>query len=54
MNDNFKWKFLESYTTEGDSPVHVTSYYSSRILSSTGHVKSCVKLPGPSGKAKYS
>ena len=25
-----------------------------RILSSTGPVKSCVKLPAPSGKAKYS
>ena len=27
---------------------------SSSILSSTGHVKPCVNLPGPSGKAKYS
>ena len=26
----------------------------SGILSSAGHEKSCVKLPGPSGKAKYS
>ena len=24
-----------------------------RILSSAGHVKSCVNLPEPSGKAKY-
>ena len=26
----------------------------SGILSSAGHEKSCVNLPGPSGKAKYS
>ena len=25
----------------------------SSILSSAGHVKPCVNLPGPSGKAKY-
>ena len=25
----------------------------SRILSSAGHEKSCMNLPGPSGKAKY-
>jgi hypothetical protein len=28
--------------------------WTSSILSSTGHEKSCVNLPGPSGKAKYS
>ena len=26
----------------------------SSILSSAGHVKPCMNLPGPSGKAKYS
>ncbi len=29
-------------------------YIPTSILSSAGHEKSCVKLPGPSGKAKYS
>ncbi len=28
--------------------------YDSGILSSAGHEKSCMNLPGPSGKAKYS
>ena len=28
--------------------------YKRQILSSAGHEKSCVNLPGPSGKAKYS
>ena len=44
---------MESWTIEGDSPVHVKNWFFSRILSNTGHVKSCVNLPGPSGKAKY-
>ena len=38
----------------GDSPVHVKILTPSGILSSAGHEKSCVNLPGPSGKAKYS
>ena len=50
----FKWNCLESKTIEGDSPVHVKKLTTSSILSSAGHEKSCVKLPGPSGKAKYS
>ena len=54
MNLNFKWKLLESCTIEGDSPVHVKSLNSSSILSRAGHEKSCLNLPGPSGKAKYS
>ena len=29
-------------------------YRVSSILSSAGHEKSCMNLPGPSGKAKYS
>ena len=39
---------------EGDSPVHKSNLLPSSILSNAGHVKSCVNLPGPSGKAKYS
>ena len=49
-----KWNILESLIKEGDNPVHVNIFLPSSILSSTGHVKPCVKLPGPSGKAKYS
>ena len=45
---------LESITAEGDSPVQARFYNDSGILSSAGHEKSCVKPPGPSGKAKYS
>ena len=41
-------------TTEGDSPVHEINLLSSSILSRTEHVKFCLNLPGPSGKAKYS
>ena len=48
-----KWNILESLIIEGDNPVHISIYFSSSILSSTGHVKPCVNLPGPSGKAKY-
>ena len=47
------WKLLESSTIEGDSPVQVKTVIDSGILSSTGHGKPCVNLPGPSGKAKY-
>ena len=45
---------MELWTKEGDSPVLVIFTIVSGILSSAGHEKSCVKLPGPSGKAKYS
>ena len=45
---------LESRTIEGDSPVKVKRVINSSILSSAGHVKPCMNLPGPSGKAKYS
>ena len=44
---------LEREAVEGESPVCEMSLLASRILSSAGHVKSCVNLPGPSGKAKY-
>ena len=45
---------LESSTAEGDSPVDEIMYIPSSILSRAGHVKSCLNLPEPSGKAKYS
>ena len=40
--------------TEGDNPVHVMVIIFSSILSRAGHEESCLNLPGPSGKAKYS
>ena len=49
-----KWNPLGSGIIEGDNPVHESSYQQSSILSSAGHEKSCMNLPGPSGKAKYS
>ena len=53
MKAGFKQKLLERSITEGDNPVSVKILFSSGILSNAGHVKSCVNLPGPSGKAKY-
>ena len=50
---NGKWKFLESNTIEGDSPVHEFYLLPSSILSITGSETPCEKLPAPSGKAKY-
>ena len=49
-----KWKLSGKAYDKGDSPVHVFIYNVSSILSRAGHVKSCLNLPGPSGKAKYS
>ena len=49
-----KWKHLESCIIEGDNPVHDFLTKPTGILSSAGHVKSCVNLAGPSVKAKYS
>ena len=45
---------MENFTIEGDSPVSEIDLLSSSILSSAGPEKSCVNLPAPSGKAKYS
>ena len=45
---------LESLAIAGDSPLQVSIMFDCSILSSAGHVESCVNLPGPSGKAKYS
>ncbi len=46
--------FWKKNTIEGDSPVNEINSILSSILSRAGHVKSCLNLPGPSGKAKYS
>ena len=46
----FIWK---DKTIEGDSPVHKSNLLPSSILSKAEHVKFCLNLPGPSGKAKY-
>ncbi len=48
-----KWNRLESRDKEGDIPVHVKELYKGSILSKAGHEESCLKQPGPSGKAKY-
>ena len=45
--------FLESNTIGGESPVRVGIYIIIGILSRSGHEKSWLNLPGPSGKAKY-
>ena len=45
---------LESPAIAGDSPLRAISYVAGSILSNAGHEESCVNLPGPSGKAKYS
>ena len=48
-----QWKRLERRTVQGDSPVHEgTGAVSS--MSRAGHVISCLKMGGPSSKAKYS
>ena len=45
---------MERLSVEGERPVHEIVYIPSSILSRAGHVKSCLKQPEPSGKAKYS
>lgn len=45
---------LESITVESDSLVQVIQLQDSSILSMAGHEESCLNLPGPPGKAKYS
>ena len=44
---------MESPAVEGDSPVNEIQMSPRSIPSTTGHVKPCGNLPGPSGKAKY-
>jgi hypothetical protein len=46
--------FLESYTTEGDSPVRENEMTLESLPSTTEQVEVCGNLPEPSGKAKYS
>ena len=48
------WNDLESSSIEGERPVQVISFGDSSILSRAGHEESCLKQPGPPGKAKYS
>ena len=48
------WNGLESSAKEGESPVQVSLLCDSSILSMAGHEESCLKQPGPPGKAKYS
>ena len=45
---------MERWTIQGDSPVHVKDLCTFSILSRAGPEKSCLNLPVPSGKAKYS
>ena len=45
---------MERMSVEGERPVHEIVFIPSSILSRAGHVKSCLNLPEPSGKAKYS
>jgi hypothetical protein len=45
---------MERQSVEGERPVHEIVLIPSSILSRAGHVKSCLNLPEPSGKAKYS
>jgi hypothetical protein len=45
---------LERPATEGDSPVYeIRADFLVQYLSTTGHVKPCGNLGGPSSKAKY-
>ncbi len=44
---------MERRAIEGDSPVDEIKLLPNSILSSTEHVKFCVNLLEPSGKAKY-
>ena len=48
------WNDLESSSKEGERPVQASKLYDSSILSRAGHEESCLKQPGPPGKAKYS
>ena len=45
---------MEMSAKAGESPLQVSALYDSSILSRAGHEESCLNLPGPPGKAKYS
>ena len=44
---------MERLTADGDSPVREIYLGPRDFLSTTGHVKPCGNLGGPSSKAKY-
>ena len=44
---------MERPTIDGDSPVSEILIHPREFLSTTGHVKPCGNLGGPSSKAKY-
>ncbi len=48
-----QWNGLERPAIQGDSPVHEGTQAVSS-MSRAGHVISCLKMGGPSSKAKYS
>ena len=48
------WNDLESSSIESERLVQVSMSCDSSILSRAGHEESCLNLPGPPGKAKYS
>ena len=53
MNMYWSGTVLERRTIESESLVHVRCIWVSSTLSRAGHEESCLKQPGPSGKAKY-
>ena len=54
MKRTTNWNLLESRAIAGESPLQVSSFADSGILSRAGHVKSCLNPRGPPRKAKYS
>ena len=48
------WNVLESAPVESERLVQASKLGDSSILSRAGHEESCLNLPGPPGKAKYS
>ena len=48
------WNVLESSSIESERLVQASTSGDSSILSRAGHEESCLNLPGPPGKAKYS
>ena len=53
-SEDLSWTQLESWMTQGDSPVGEKKFWRGRHLSSAGHVKPGMNLGGPPSKAKYS
>jgi hypothetical protein len=44
---------MERLIIDGDNPVREIQFHPRDFLSTTGHVKPCGNLGGPSSKAKY-